>query len=106
MRTFGITPPIGHYASLADYLEYMRKYTPDANVIRDVYARLESINQISRNCKIVVQGIYPESMIDPNSKENPWFQTLRKAVIYNSEKSREEGIVEFHLTHFTFTPPD
>jgi len=95
-------PQIGHHAPLSDYLEYLKQYTPCPDIIQDVFTRLTEIASRSGLCAIVVQEVYPESMVDPSSKINPWFIRLKKAVVYSYDTSRIEGTVEYHLTHFTF----
>jgi hypothetical protein len=106
MNPLNASPPVGHYAPLSEYLDFikpLRQYdTPDRK-FGDFFDRLMEI--ASRGlCSIVVQDMHPEKSVAPSPASNPWFVRMMKAVIYNFDLSRTEGIIEHDKTCFAFSP--
>jgi len=103
MNRLNISPPVGYYAPLSDYIDYLKQCIPNREIIRDVFDRLTEISSRCGLYAIVIQEVYPETMIDPLSRLNPWFIRMKKATVYSFDLSQTEGVVENHGTHFTFS---
>ena len=92
-RRIEVQPPMGHYARLGDYVACIKHHYLGVDVPSSVVRELEGLLATGYRHSVVITETLPENTIDPQSEIDPWFQRLRRAVIYNHDVPNQGMVV-------------